>query len=262
MSVDVLLNNNLILSDVLRELSNNEEKQFVLHNFSSTQTTPHNNNKVCPETKQPIQVTMAVDRATQTILKRVDIALSEHSHQTPTEDGKFTMSVSRNDQNGIDIHLPHGLLRSSCLGQNRTQYSLLTSPTSNKPILQKVLPAIKGQQDESNGIISAEEMEALVRYASHYLDNLENKYSHRLSITNGREIDFSNMSDLEKVSKQEKKNFFLLRANRNSKKLLCFIPHKKILQHLLYSVYILPFPHIFIYFIHIVILNSHLLVLL
>ncbi|EIE82776.1 hypothetical protein RO3G_07481 [Rhizopus delemar RA 99-880] len=83
---DVLLNNNLILSDVLRELSNNEEKQFVLHNFSSTQTAPHNNNKVCPETKQPIQVTMAVDRATQTILKRVDTALSEHSHQTPTED--------------------------------------------------------------------------------------------------------------------------------------------------------------------------------
>lgn len=193
---DILLNSNLVLSEVLKGLSPNEEKQFILHNFSSTQAPPHNSNKVFPETK-PMQITMTVDHATQAILKRVDAALSEHNNKTPVDQGKFTMSVSRNEKNGIDIYIPHGLLRSSRLGQNRIQYSLLTNP-NDTPILQKVLPEITSQQDGNCCILSAEEMEALIRYGSHYLDNLENKYNHRLSITNGRGIDFSNMSDLEK----------------------------------------------------------------
>ncbi|KAI9281904.1 hypothetical protein BY458DRAFT_583749 [Sporodiniella umbellata] len=197
---DILLKEELILSTVLQGLNHHEEKQFILHNFNSVPATPQNHNRVFPETKQPIQVTMTVDRATQTLLKRVDDALSQHNTKKPNEPANnFTMSVSRNESQGIDIYIPHGLLRSSRLGQNKVQYSLLTDPNET-PILQKVLPEATSQPDGNCCILTGEEMESLIRYGSHYLDNLETKYNHRLSITNGKAIDFSNMSDLEKVN--------------------------------------------------------------
>ncbi|CEG74947.1 Putative Genomic scaffold, msy_sf_9 [Rhizopus microsporus] len=42
---DTLLNSELILTQVLKELGNDEEKQFILHNFSSTATVTQNNSK-------------------------------------------------------------------------------------------------------------------------------------------------------------------------------------------------------------------------
>ncbi|KAG1142230.1 hypothetical protein G6F37_006004 [Rhizopus arrhizus] len=155
---DTLLNNNFVLSDILKT-NNEEEKQFILYN----RTQPYNHN--------PIQVTVTVDRVTQAILKRVDTALA----QQPIENNKkFTMSVSRNDQNGIDIHLPHGLLRSRRLSQNKTHYSLMTSVHS-VPIFERILPETI-RKDES--IVSAKELEILVQYGIHSLNSLESKYSH------------------------------------------------------------------------------------
>lgn len=166
---DVLLNNHLILSDILKGLNHDEEKQFILHNFNSTQVVLSNPRKVFPETtNQPIQVAVTVDRATQIILKRVDAALSEHLEQEPVADGKFTMSVSRNDQGGIDIYLPHGLIRSYQI-QQETQYSLMTSG-SGASLIQSILP------EENGHSVSQKELETLIQYGSHYLDSLETKY--------------------------------------------------------------------------------------
>lgn len=128
-------------------------------------------NRTQPYNHNPIQVTVTVDRVTQAILKRVDTALA----QQPIENNKkFTMSVSRNDQNGIDIHLPHGLLRSRRLSQNKTHYSLMTSVHS-VPIFERILPETI-RKDES--IVSAKELEILVQYGIHSLNSLESKYSH------------------------------------------------------------------------------------
>ncbi|KAI9258235.1 hypothetical protein BY458DRAFT_557987 [Sporodiniella umbellata] len=167
---DVLLNNNLILSNILKGLNHDEEKQFILHSSSSAPVALHDQRKVFPEMSQPMQVSVAVDRATQAILKKVDSVLSRYSPQKSALEGKFTMSVSRNGQGGIDIHLPHGLIKSVQIEQ-KVQYLLLPCK-DNLPLSQDS----NFIQKENGYDVPIKELEMLVQYGSHYLDTLESRY--------------------------------------------------------------------------------------
>jgi hypothetical protein len=223
------------------------EKFFVLHNFSnqlanderpvslssstsSSSTTSSairmpaigstpSTSKVFPE-KQRLSyshhpVMTRLDSNTEAILKRVDAALEAFEPNTqPVKKENANpnfpspMSVSRNE-GGVDIHLPHGLLRSTALNDKKTQYSLMKFP--NTLVLQKIMPERKQpQQKQGNVPISGEEMATLVKYGTQYLDaydtaNKTNATPHQLShnrlfVEKDTGKSLSSLDDLEKVS--------------------------------------------------------------
>ncbi|KAI8373261.1 hypothetical protein BD560DRAFT_368980 [Blakeslea trispora] len=199
---DTLLEPNDSLSTVLESVkSSTDEKLFILHNpFHSTEdqiipslsstTKAATSSKVFPETSAHNRnhylyrghpVMTRLDSNTEAILKRINVALESFeippSHPTSPKISvhRFAspMSVSRS-QDGIDIHLPHGLLRSTELTDKTTQYSLMKFP--NTLVLQEVLsdqsykPASSQSTNHTKTSVSGEEMAALIRYGSQYLD--------------------------------------------------------------------------------------------
>lgn len=169
-----------------------------------------------------------LDSNTEVILKRIDAALEAYekanNHRNNSVNVKKNnsnnsnfpspMSVSRNES-GVDIHLPHGLLRSTALSEKKTQYSLMTTP--NTLVLQKVLPADKSTSKPTataantaaaanlKNVVSGEEMATLIKYGSQYLDTYDtaNKpfsASNRLFMDGDGEKSLSSLDDLEKVS--------------------------------------------------------------
>ncbi|KAL9540442.1 hypothetical protein MBANPS3_009680 [Mucor bainieri] len=209
---DTLLNLDQKLSDVLKDLeATAREKHFVLHNFSTTlddqrpvslssstsssssSSARPTSSKVFPEKHPPHRmyshhshpVMTRLDSNTEAILKRVDAALeafepihnNNNNNTIPRKDianpnFPSPMSVSRNE-GGVDIHLPHGVLRSTPLSEKQTQYSLMKNP--NTLVLQRVLPvdkstAVRKVAATEKHAISGEEMATLVKYGSQYLD--------------------------------------------------------------------------------------------
>lgn len=152
-----------------------------------------------------------LDSNTEAILKRVDAALESFEKTNAPRQPKKSlssfpspMSVSRNEC-GVDIHLPHGLLRSTALSDKKTQYSLMTAP--NTLVLQKVLPSDNKAKNNTSSI-SGEEMATLIKYGSQYLDTYDtaNKPSllsstNRLTVEKDSEKSLSSLEDLEKVKK-------------------------------------------------------------
>lgn len=246
--LDVLLNSSQKLSEVLQDLKDKTaEKYFVLHNFSSnpngderpvslsssTSSSSTNSSavrmvavgsatstsKVFPENQRHYYshhpVTTRLDSNTEAILKRVDAALEafEPNTQAIKKDNAnpnfpSPMSVSRNE-GGIDIHLPHGLLRSTVLDGQKTQYSLMKFP--NTLVLQKIMPERKQPARQQRGIaVSGEEMATLVKYGTQYLDTYDtaNKThathhplsQNRLFVEKDAGKSLSSLEDLEKVS--------------------------------------------------------------
>lgn len=150
-----------------------------------------------------------LDSNTEAILKRVDAALESFEKTSSRQPKKSLsnfpspMSVSRNEC-GVDIHLPHGLLRSTALSDKKTQYSLMTAP--NTLVLQKILPSDNKSKNSTNSI-SGEEMATLIKYGSQYLDTYDtaNKPSplsstNRLTVEKDSEKSLSSLEDLEKVN--------------------------------------------------------------
>ncbi|OBZ85910.1 hypothetical protein A0J61_06041, partial [Choanephora cucurbitarum] len=242
---DTLLEPSHSLSDVLENVkSSTNEKLFILHNpFHSTEgqlttslsssTKATTSSKVFPETSAHNRnhylyrghpVMTRLDNNTEAILKRINVALESFeaprspstasSPKMKTINFASPMSVSRS-QDGIDIHLPHGLLRSTELADKKTQYSLMKFP--NTLVLQKVLPESASSSSSSSNdkpynhhkkaSISGEEMAALIQYGSQYLDAYDaaNKPSATYPISrllgekdsSGKSL--SSLEDLEKV---------------------------------------------------------------
>ncbi|KAL0137524.1 hypothetical protein V8B55DRAFT_1529084 [Mucor lusitanicus] len=206
---DTLLNLDQKLSDVLKGLeATAREKHFVLHNFSTTldeqrpvslssstsssssssarptsskvfpEKHPHHHRRMYSHHSHPVMTRL--DSNTEAILKRVDAALeafepTANNNIIPRKDianpnFPSPMSVSRNE-GGVDIHLPHGVLRSTPLSEKQTQYSLMKNP--NTLVLQRVLPSDKNTARKvatEKHAISGEEMATLVKYGSQYLD--------------------------------------------------------------------------------------------
>jgi hypothetical protein len=233
---------------VLRDLKDKTaEKYFVLHNFSnnlsiderpvslssstsSSSTTSSatrmaaggtsaSTSKVFPENQRHYYshhpVMTRLDSNTEAILKRVDAALEafEPNTQPIKKDNAnpnfpSPMSVSRNE-GGVDIHLPHGLLRSTVLNDQKTQYSLMKFP--NTLVLQKIMPERKPLKQQQGKVpVSGEEMATLVKYGSQYLDTYDtaNKINttphqldhNRLFVEKDTGKSLSSLEDLEKVS--------------------------------------------------------------
>jgi hypothetical protein len=159
-----------------------------------------------------------LDSTTEAILRRIDAALEAYekgnNRVTKKNFVSSPMSVSRNES-GVDIHLPHGLLRSTALDEKKTQYSLMTAP--NTLVVQKVLPgdnckvATKGGAGGAANVgVSGEEMATLIKYGSQYLDTYDtaNKpsllsASNRLFMDKDIEKSLSSLDDLEKVREEE-----------------------------------------------------------
>lgn len=231
---DTLLNTNQVLSEVLHELGKDatNEKCFVLHNFSSNSedhqppqrslslsSSTSSSSSSSATQNRSTSIMTRLDSHTEAILKRVDAALEafEKNNNSSRNQKRITnfsspMSVSRNEC-GIDIHLPHGLLRSTALSDKKTQYSLMTAP--NTLVLQKILPADNtgARRSLSSGSINGnekiavtgEEMAALIKYGSQYLDTYDtaNKPSllsvtNRLTVEKESEKSLSSLEDLEK----------------------------------------------------------------
>lgn len=236
-----MLNSDQKLSEVLKGLENTtKEKHFVLHNFSnnvddqrpvslssstsssSSSSARPTSSKVFPEShlhrmyshnSHPVMTRL--DSNTEAILKRVDAAL-EAFEPTPntvprkdiaTPNFPSPMSVSRNE-GGVDIHLPHGVLRSTLLSEKQTQYSLMKTP--NTLVLQRVLPEKGTVKRAPETAISGEEMAALVKYGSQYLDtydtankataaHISTSASNRLFVERDSGKSLSSLEDLEKV---------------------------------------------------------------
>ncbi|KAI8984218.1 hypothetical protein BDF20DRAFT_858657 [Mycotypha africana] len=149
------LRNNSVNEDPLSANNTATESSSISSSTSSISTssnsalkTVKNNSKIFPEA-QPLQqphaypVMTNLDKHTEEILKRIDSKLKEYK-PTPSLSSqrkqkfsdksnpnfKSPMSVSRNGR-GIDIHLPHGILRSTTVEdkeQIKTQYSLMQFP--------------------------------------------------------------------------------------------------------------------------------------
>jgi hypothetical protein len=163
-----------------------------------------NNNNTCH------QVKTRLDCNTESILKRLDAVLLAHKQNNPTQRAApkppSSMSVCRNES-GIDVHLPHGLLRSTLISKTQTQYSLMTGP--NSMVFQIVLPEINGHSQSTSNIqvnkkpISGEEMAALVEYGSQYLNTFESANKPQPILANTTldrgESNLSSLDDLEKV---------------------------------------------------------------
>lgn len=251
-TLDKLLNSSQLLSEVLSDLGKEKssDKYFVLHNFnnnlddppqrslslssstsssSSSSANRQTSSKVFPEIfphRNPYShsnhpVMTRLDSNTEAILKRVDAALesfeknnvSRHQKKSSSSNFPSPMSVSRNEC-GVDIHLPHGLLRSTILSDKQTQYSLMTAP--NTLVLQKILPADNKSKNNTNSI-SGEEMATLIKYGSQYLDTYDtaNKPSllsatNRLTVEKDSEKSLSSLEDLEKVHEDIYMGLFLL----------------------------------------------------
>lgn len=165
-----------------------------------------------------------LDSNTEAILKRVDAALeafepTANSNTVPRKDianpnFPSPMSVSRNE-GGVDIHLPHGVLRSTSLSEKQTQYSLMKNP--NTLVLQRVLPSdksiVKKAAAAEKHAISGEEMATLVKYGSQYLDAYDTANnatspttpaaSSRLFVEKESGKSLSSLEDLEKVRRLE-----------------------------------------------------------
>lgn len=157
-----------------------------------------------------------LDSHTETILKRVDAALesfeknhSIRNNQRNRQQFPSPMSVSRNES-GVDIHLPHGLLRSTVLSDKKVQYSLMTAP--NTLVLQKILPPPPPLENTKNTTLSntssitGEELATLIKYGAQYLDTYDtaNKpnllsATNRLVVEKDSEKSLSSLEDLEKV---------------------------------------------------------------
>lgn len=166
-----------------------------------------------------------LDSKTEAILKRVDAALEtfeknnaiNSKNQKRTSNFPSPMSVSRNEC-GVDIHLPHGLLRSTILSDQKTQYSLMTAP--NTLVLQKILPAdnsnrrslSSGSISTDRVAVSGEEMATLVKYGAQYLDTYDTanykptllSATKRLTVEKDNEKSLSSLEDLEKVLMNDK----------------------------------------------------------
>lgn len=159
----------------------------------------------------------SLDSTTQAILKRVDAALQTYEPATVPQPNRkdsanpnfpSPMSVCRN-KNGVDIHLPNGLLRSTILPGNKTQYSLMKFP--NTLVLQRILPDdSKSTNSEECSTISAEELATLIKYGTQYLNAYDTAKgpSHHLQLAVDpdqlfaeKESDksLSSLADLEKV---------------------------------------------------------------
>ena len=158
-----------------------------------------------------------LDSNTEAILKRVDGVLESFERKNALNSKNHNknsaflspMSVSRNEC-GVDIHLPHGLLRSTALSDRKTQYSLMTVP--NTLVLQKTLPAdgISRKSTSNNSIsssdVTGEELATLIQYGSQYLDTYDTanrpsllSATNRLIVEKDSEKSLSSLDDLEKV---------------------------------------------------------------
>ncbi|KAI8090154.1 uncharacterized protein B0P05DRAFT_464066 [Gilbertella persicaria] len=214
---DTLLHAEQRLSDVLKTLDGTE-KYFVLHSFNSIQDRPAQSSTMKPTTSSKVfpetivhnrnhylsrghPVMTRLDSQTESILKRIDAALE--AYETTAVQKKpnafpSPMSVSRN-KDGVDIHLPHGLLRSTTLADKKTQYSLMKFP--NTLVLQKTVP---GKNTDNSSNISGEDMATLVKYGSQYLDAYD---AANKPLVTGRLLaekdssgkSLSSLEDLEKV---------------------------------------------------------------
>lgn len=218
---DSLLNSDQKLSEVLKGLEDTtEEKHFVLHNFSNKLddqqplSLSSSTSSSSSSSARPTSIMTRLDSNTEAILKRVDAALEAFeptSNTVPRKDiatpnFPSPMSVSRND-GGVDIHLPHGVLRSTPLSEKQTQYSLMKTP--NTLVLQRVLPEKGAVKKAPEASISGEEMATLVKYGSQYLDtyDIANKAntahistpaSNRLFVERDSGKSLSSLEDLEK----------------------------------------------------------------
>ncbi|KAI8975955.1 hypothetical protein BDB01DRAFT_748282 [Pilobolus umbonatus] len=230
---DTLLNGNQLLSAILTQ-TEDPNKYFILHNLSQTMTEDRSislssstsssttstssigratSSKVFPEkypnrstyqyTHHPVMTRL--DHNTESILKRIDAALEEynntHHSNKQSKKVKPTMSVARNES-GVDIQLPHGLLRSTAISDTKTQYSLMTTP--NRLVMQKILPS--DQNGASKDAISGEEMASLIRYGTQFLDTYDSvqntssypNYTYPLSVEKDKTTNLSSLDDLEK----------------------------------------------------------------
>ncbi|KAL7310218.1 protein phosphatase regulator [Mucor circinelloides] len=219
---DTLLNLDQRLSDVLKGLeATAKEKRFILHNFSSNLddqrpvSLSSSTSSSSSSSARPTSIMTRLDSNTEAILKRVDAALEAFeptNNIIPRKDianpnFPSPMSVSRNE-GGVDIHLPHGVLRSTPLSEKQTQYSLMKNP--NTLVLQRVLPAdkITGRKVPEKNAISGEEMATLVKYGSQYLDAYDTANntiaptsaaaSSRLFVERDSGKSLSSLEDLEK----------------------------------------------------------------
>ncbi|KAI7902127.1 uncharacterized protein BX663DRAFT_511827 [Cokeromyces recurvatus] len=191
-----LLNTGQTVSNVLmnsiEDNSSLQEKYFLLQNKQQFLEDPSS-----LTIKQSMMTHL--DSRTEAILKRIDATLeayqiSPNQPQQTKRNSTLSMFVSRNEK-GIDIHLPHGLLRSTIISDKHIQYSLMKSP--NILVLQKILPS----NEDKNNFISTEEMSILIKYGTHYLDTYEaSNTSNRLESHIGKEDDksISSLEDLEK----------------------------------------------------------------
>lgn len=238
-----LLDKDQQLCDVLSSINNQvKEKFFILKNSaansenrtlsksssaSSSSSSSSRPTKVFPENSTTYPVMTRLDSTAEDILKRVDAALQTFEPASVPQPNRkdsanphfpSSMSVCRN-KSGVDIHLPHGLLRSTVLPGNKTQYSLMKFP--NTLVLQKVLPN-ENRISLEDTLVSGEELATLIKYGTQYLnayDTAKNPEHHlQLAVnpdqlfTEERDADksLSSLADLEKASIYRKILFLFL----------------------------------------------------
>ncbi|KAF7727036.1 hypothetical protein EC973_008083 [Apophysomyces ossiformis] len=199
-----------ILHDDTQPTGSNE-KSFILRksisasrskdqsSSSSSSLFLPNSSKVAPATlpssppsNRPIPVPY-LDADTESVLKRLDNALLalERERGVTRQPAQPSMAVARNAEQGIDIILPHGVLRSKVCN-NEAQYSLMTPGQGT--VMQKVVQPAPTETRQIDSI-SDVDIASLVRYGATFLETRE-----KSPLFFDPQSSLSNMDDLEKVS--------------------------------------------------------------
>ncbi|KAG0171974.1 hypothetical protein DFQ30_011411 [Apophysomyces sp. BC1015] len=168
---------------------------------SSSSSFLSNSSKVAPailpSSPPPIRPTPVtrLDADTESVLRRLDNALLalEKERGVTRQPAQPSMAVARNAEQGIDIIMPHGVLRSKVCN-NQAQYSLMTPGQGT--VMQKVVQPIP-TGDRQIDTISDVDIASLVHYGASFLDARE-----KAPLFFDPQSSLSNMDDLEKVRLQ------------------------------------------------------------
>ncbi|KAI8330377.1 hypothetical protein BC941DRAFT_475709 [Chlamydoabsidia padenii] len=147
--------------------NNSKHQQFVLRSLHQTQFT-HPSPLLTPV---PI---MQLDTSTEIILRRLERA-HRNNNETPKRlhlnPHQPKLSVMRNVNQGVDIYLPHGMLRSKPLGPYHTHCILMTRREEGWNIVtQRTLGTFTTTSHVSEGVADSD-LKALVEFGTKALES-------------------------------------------------------------------------------------------
>ncbi|KAI8093859.1 uncharacterized protein BX664DRAFT_115571 [Halteromyces radiatus] len=180
---------------VLRRVSGGSSRHNVRSNHHSDKTLP--NVKIQQQSMEtqrsysntsplltPIPV-MQLDTEMEMILRRLERALLTYNRKQTVTDSvpprlqldphQPKLAVMRNVNQGVDVYLPHGILRSKPLPPHQTQYVLMANDKKQSAwelVTQRVLNATTNKPTQGD-LVSDMDLKTLIQFATQFLESVE-----------------------------------------------------------------------------------------